>query len=424
MTQEEKIKKVIDEITTYLPNGGNLNFALFTQVLTNNRIELNKKVIIEVKKILLENKIEIDTDVDDEDEDISNIKPFDYSKINIDQKLYTLQNIVDRLQEDEIELTPDYQRNLVWNTAKKSRLIESIFLNIPLPSFYFDATNPSKWIVIDGLQRLSSIKEFFIDKTLVLQGLEYLSLNGKKADEVPQSYIRRSMERNITGIMMLPSTPSDIKFNIFKRINTGGVSLNSQEIRNALATNRVRKVLLKFSKSPEFLKATSYSISDSRMLDKEFVLRYLSFRINDIEQYKKSNSFDDFLTKSCERLDKIDESIIDEMYDDFVMSMKTNYEIFGKKAFRKISISDGNRINPINKGLFDCFSVIISKMSKEECKKLILNKNIIIEKLSNLLDKANTSSKLLTYISSASVNSVENRFLIVRNLLKEVLNND
>ena len=106
--------------------------------------------------------------------------PFNPNEINITSKPDTLRNLIERLKHDEIDLNTEFQRHAeLWDNAKMSRLIESILIRFPLPAFYFDATDEENWLVVDGLQRLSSIKKFIVDKKLKLHGLEYLKEIGR-----------------------------------------------------------------------------------------------------------------------------------------------------------------------------------------------------------------------------------------------------
>ena len=100
-------------------------------------------------------------------------EPFDPKNIKISQKMISLEQIVRRIKLDTIRLAPDFQRNEVWNITKKSQLIESLMLNIPIPMFYVAADETGNWDVVDGLQRLSTIRDFVLTKTLILQNLEF-----------------------------------------------------------------------------------------------------------------------------------------------------------------------------------------------------------------------------------------------------------
>ena len=101
-------------------------------------------------------------------------KPFNPSLINILTKQMSLDTLMKRIREKEIDLAPDFQRGEVWGATAKSRLIESLLIQIPLPAFYMDATEENKWLVVDGLQRLSTLRDFVILNKMALQDLEFL----------------------------------------------------------------------------------------------------------------------------------------------------------------------------------------------------------------------------------------------------------
>ncbi|WEH92677.1 DUF262 domain-containing protein [Acinetobacter soli] len=167
----------------------------------------------------------------DEDEDA--IEPFNPEDISIQQKVVPMDVIIRRLKQKSIHLSPSFQRKDVWNATRKSRLIESIMLNIPLPMFYVAADENGTWEVVDGLQRLSAIRDFIIgDKNgsmLKLSNLEFLGekFNGKtfvaiENDPKEQKLVNGIYEAEMRFTVINPGTPEAVKRNIFKRINTGG----------------------------------------------------------------------------------------------------------------------------------------------------------------------------------------------------------
>ncbi|MGE3728549.1 MAG: DUF262 domain-containing protein, partial [Candidatus Sericytochromatia bacterium] len=130
---------------------------------------------------------ELHTDVLD-----SMMEPFDPSQIDVVSETLSLDAIIERIRHDEIDMNTDFQREAeLWKPDQMSRLIESILIRFPLPVFYFDASDNDKWLIVDGLQRLSSIQKFVIEEELALVGLEFLSeLKGKKYSELHRSYQR------------------------------------------------------------------------------------------------------------------------------------------------------------------------------------------------------------------------------------------
>jgi len=228
------------------------------------------------------------------------VEPFDPTLIRVDTKPTIIDSILKRIRHNEINLQPDFQRKGgIWTDKAQSRLIESILVRIPLPAFYMDATSDDEWLVVDGLQRLHTLDRFVIKNELKLKNLEFLTeLNGKTYDDLSRNLQRRIEETTLIVYLIEKGTPSNVKYNIFKRINTGGLPLSQQEIRHALNPGVVNKLLLNLSKSSEFKRATNYSIRDRRMADQEFVLRYLAFTIQSYNKYKSIGDLDSFLNEA------------------------------------------------------------------------------------------------------------------------------
>ena len=198
-------------------------------------------------------------------------EPFDPSQIRIEPKQQSLDTIIKRLELGEINLNPDFQRMAgIWNITKQSLLIELLMVRIPLPAFYMDASDDKNWLVIDGLQRLTTLNNFINEKDdkkrLKLSSLEFLgrqlNLDAPRHqrldtwDKLPRDLQRRILETQITLFLVQPGTPPKVKFNIFKRINTGGVPLSGQEIRNALNQGKSTELLNELAESDS---STGYS---------------------------------------------------------------------------------------------------------------------------------------------------------------------
>jgi hypothetical protein len=364
-----------------------------------------------------DNDIDEEEDIEPEEEVIST--PFDPSKIRVDTRPMTIDLVLKRIIFAEIDLAPDFQRHAnIWNDTAKSRLIESILIRIPLPAFYMDATNEDKWLVIDGLQRLSTLKQFVIDKTLRLNNLEFLiNLKDKTYDELPRNYQRRIDETVLTVYLIEKGTPPAVKFNIFRRINTGGQPLSPQELRHALNPGQATKFLDKLAESKEFKRATNISNKrQQRMDDHEFVLGFVAFSMTPYMDYPIKEGRDYFLNEAMSKINSMNAEELNEIEKKFIKSMNAAYSIFGKYAFRKI-IKNNSKQQPLNKSLFEAWSVSLSQLNNEEIEILKERKKELVDKFINYIDK---NDEFVKSISQAA-EKVSYRFGTIEKIIQEVL---
>lgn len=290
---------------------------------------------------------------------------FDPEKINVKIAQPTIYNIVQRIIADpqEIDMCTKFQRgHNIWNDVIKSRLIESLLLRIPLPAFYFDGTDDEKWLVVDGLQRLWAFYDFMGAQTLKLKGLEYLKqYEGKTFSQLPRNMVRRIEETQIIANVIQPGTPDEVKFNIFKRINTSGYNLNSQEIRHAVYHGQAADFIEELSELPEF---KMLKIPEKRMDDQEVVTRFIAFFTLNEKQYKPT--MDDFLAICMEQLKKSTERDRDVLRKAFSSAMNRAQILFKDMAFRKLGKQANGRLYPINKALFEVWSVVLAQLTEKE----------------------------------------------------------
>lgn len=316
-------------------------------------------------------------------------EPFNPKDVDIVPQPMVVANIIERLKENSIVLEPDFQRSPdLWDDCKQSRLIESLIIRIPLPSFYFDYDDENdNYIVVDGLQRLWAIRRFAaLDKEdprrLKLTGLEYLAEhNNKTYEELPVAFQRRIREQSIVAYVIRPGTPEFVRNSIFTRINTGGLQLTPAEIKNSVYRGQAAALLRELAHSDQFVSATNGKVKPARMLDCEFVNRFLAFYLLDLQQY--SDNLEAFLNEVLMKLKKSPPDELDCCRKSFFRAMETAHELFGKNAFKKIN--KDNRYGKINKPLFECVSVCLARLSDEECNRLILNKELFLEKYEDLL---------------------------------------
>ena len=414
MLKEKTLRELeaLKELAEKQDNKINLSVILIT--LDNLKDELSEVLdYFEQNGITIVNEdVEPDSDMSD---DSSRVIPFYPSKIDIKMDKITISSIISRIKNDELEFDSSFQRKAgLWNKKQKSQLVESIFLKIPLPAFYFDASDDDRWQIIDGLQRIATIKEYVVDQSFALTGMEFLQdLNGCKFDQLPRALQRRIEETNLNAYLVNPSTPKNVKFNIFKRINTGGLVLTSQEIRNALYQGQAAEFLLEMSQSAEFKKATDHSINPERMLDREFCLRFVSFTQIDLEN--EYTSLDEFLNKGMEFLSLASRDTLDQVYLEFEYVMKVIYQLFDKFAFRRLNTEE--RRGPVNKSLFEAWSLVLLELNEEEINKLNEQKYVLRKSFVKLCDDYDFQNA----IRASDKTSVKSRINKIQNMVDELI---
>lgn len=420
-----EIEKLIEIGKKY--RDGVISESLLSDVLQS--LKNNPQQVAEVKDFLLSKGIQvvpsfldIEPMDDDQAEPACQIKPYDPSLIDISPKNQSLDILLGRIENDEIDLMPDFQRKAgLWSEIQKSQLIESLILRIPLPAFYFDGTDSEKWIIIDGLQRLTTLKEFFVDKTLRLTGLEFLKdLEGLNCDDMPKVYLRRMKETQIICYIINPGAPINLKYNIFKRINTGGLHLEPQEIRHALYQGFATEYLKQLADSELFKSVTGYSIPTDRMLDREFVLRFIAFYELGIEKY--DGAIDDFLNNAMELINrKYRKDILyaNNIEEKFLNVLEICEKIFGRFAFRRMP--DMNKRRTISKALFETWTSILAGCCQSDLNTLVERKDILIKLYMPMFTN---DEDFYNSIGSGKVSAAKKRFEKIQILISEVLNHD
>ena len=322
---------------------------------------------------------------------------FDAEKIAISTLPVTLSRLLERLEAKTIS-SPEIQRNdNLWDTVKKSRLIESLMVKIPLPLFYVAADPDEKWKIVDGLQRISAIRQFMLEHSYTLKNLEFLSdYDGCCFEDLPDKYKNRIKDSLFQFAVISATTPQEVQRNIFKRLNTGGLPLTLQEVRHALYyKHETNQFLVELTASKEFLEATTGSINDSRMAARELVLRFISFLVRGPERYPKNHDMDEFLSDTMllmNAMPELDRKALEKAfygrrvdttckYQDFeeirrlfTLGMIRSKEIFGVHAFRKSTQFSKYRA-PINKSIFECVAITLSQLSIAQYKLLLSNKD-------------------------------------------------
>lgn len=277
-------------------------------------------------------------------------------RIVTEQGRYQLTSIVDMIDDKVFELNPEFQRRRRWDKKKQSRLIESFIMNVPIPPIFLYEDIYSHYEVMDGLQRLTAINEFYKDK-LMLEGLEQWSeLNGRTYSKLPEQ-IRRGVDRRyISSIILLRETAKNekeakrLKQLVFERINSGGVNLEPQESRNAVYNGALNQLCVDLARNPYFCKTWKIpelptideirngAISEEllsntayqKMYDVELVLRFFAYE-KSLQRPKQNirRNLDVFLQEG----NNLTINELNKLRDVFNNTIKLVYDVFGEKAF-------------------------------------------------------------------------------------------
>lgn len=363
-------------------------------------VQTNEAVLIErISDFLRDYRQTEQFGIENADEENPTLVPYDPEKIKIRKDTFSVHQLFGMIEENEVDLNPDFQRNIIWDNTRKSRLIESILLGIPLPVFYFaenrrDKKGDNTFNVVDGLQRLSTIRQF-MNNEFRLKNLEYLK------DECENKYYKIDENKNIVDDMFLErrfarrmeqaqlsvniieaTSPAKVKYDIFRRINEGGRPLNKQEIRNCIATTNTRTYLKEMAQSLAFREATGGSINGSRMDDQELVLRFTAFNLSQtnntfpIGDQKRpliyTGDMNSFLDDTLEVLNTFGLNDFSDLRKYFQRSMQNAYYLFGKYCFRKClpeHLKPNATRQLINKSLFTTWSIELANYNPEQIHK-------------------------------------------------------
>lgn len=294
---------------------------------------------------------------------------------------YDLETLVKKIKKGIIKLNPDYQRNHRWTVEESSRLMESLILNIPIPTVYLSQDidvdeevddDVARYSVIDGQQRLTAIFGFMTNG-YELEGLDVLELlNGSYYKDLPPFLIRRLEERTIKCLRIDSTADPQIKFDIFERLNSGAVQLESQELRNAIYRGKFNDMIKDLSKNKTFRILLNIDLKDpdednkvKKMQDVEYILRFFSYGSNEGENMKKS--FKQFLSDQMIKFNTYDEEILKKMGLHFEQVLEMILQRLGKDAFAKYKVENEQLKlqSHFNAAVYDAIAIAVSDKMQE-----------------------------------------------------------
>ena len=363
-------------------------------------------------------------------------KKFDDIAFRLSQERndFLLPQIIDFVRGNKwLNLRPEYQRRLVWDIGKRSRFIESLLLNIPIPPVFLYEWELGRYEVMDGQQRLNAIVEFY-DNGFALKGLEKWSeLTGYRYNDLPETFQRGLDRRRLSATVLLVERPkdkdpqhSDIRKLVFDRLNTGGLQLNAQELRNCLYDSAFNKLLIALSKESEFQRAWDIPLyedhADSaghvkeplasdrlyrRMLDCEIVLRFFAFR----RRGKIKGSVRAMLDKCMEDYVESSKEEVEPMGKEFRDRIAFAVKLFGREAFR---YHDEDGQSRLSQPLYDAVMVAVDRLWQKKGD-ILARKEGIRKALAALLKKEKAYEVIVGRPNTSK--AIEDRITLVESVL-------
>ena len=329
----------------------------------------------------------------------------------IRQETRTVYEVVRRINKAFYVMNPDFQRDIVWEEAQQSRLIESVIMRIPLPVFYLAEDEHGRMVVVDGLQRLSTFRRFLKDE-LVLRLPHQRDLEGKRFSDLSPKLQNRVEDCNLIFYIIDSKVAESARLDIFERVNSG-VPLTRQQMRNSLYMGPATRFLKKEAETEIFLGATGRSLNRKTMRDREFVNRFCAFRLLGVDKYR--GDMDQYLAACLRRMNKMAGDDLDTLATGFHRGLANNRLLFGKHAFRKHTPAQDWR-SVLNASLWDVMSTGLSHYSEDHVSK---NSAVFLDAFYDLLTNEDFNTAI-TYATNDQ-RRVRARFMMTEALFQEVL---
>ncbi|NVO30243.1 DUF262 domain-containing protein [Hymenobacter lapidiphilus] len=359
------------------------------------------------------------------------------ARIIVQRNDFLVPNLIQMINnKDVLNLSPDYQRRKRWNDIKKSHLIESLLVNIPIPPIFLYESDLAQYEVMDGQQRIDAIRGFIGNEFKLKDLKKWPELNGRYFRDLPNRIQRGLERRGISATIILTESGKnteeamDIRQYVFERLNTGGEKLNQQEVRNCIYASDFNNMIIKISRDDLFTSAWSIPMKEpdepqkisrklaadklySTMADCEIVLRY--FALIDIEQFKGGvkRTLD-----SCMYNNKnTSEEKCQIMKIDYLTSLQIAKDIYGDGLFKllgKTGDLNGRRSVPLSDAV-----LLAVHTNKKVAKDLISKRIDIVEATKSLL--LNPATYEILVGRGNTKKTITERIDMISNLFKEII---
>lgn len=314
----------------------------------------------------------------------------------------SLRTIADMVKSGAIDVAPEFQRRERWGPEKRSALIESFLLNIPVPPIYLAEDEFGSYSVIDGKQRITAIADFMNGETPLIRLERFIEIDGLSFSALPpplQNFL--TVRPAIRAVSLLRQSDPNLKYEVFHRLNSGGEPLNAQEIRNVLYRGPLNELIVDLG-GDEFLRAqlkirNAKSPNYRKMLDAEWVLRFLTL----------SHSWDDFSGDLRVSMDSFmarhqfaDKNDLTAMGSDFRASLRDCAHLWGANAFKRPE-GDGWRDLALA-GMFDAQMIAVHQVGSQVVRKLSSPNRAILDATRKLFEDESFESSVRTATNTPS----------------------
>ena len=291
---------------------------------------------------------------------------------------FSLQGLKDMVEKEVIDLAPKYQRRERWDIARQSTLIESFLLNIPVPPIYLSEEEYGIYSIIDGKQRITAVYAYLSNSFPLKKLSSFTEINGLRFRDLPDTLKNALRVRPfLRAITLLKQSNPELKYEVFQRLNRGGIKLNNQEIRNVAFRGRLNDAIYDAAENP-FLKRSlnihsNKSKAYQQMQDAELVLRFLTLR----EDWKDfsgnfSRSMDNFMQRN---VDISDEDAL-ELIQAFELSIRRVEKLWDKHAFQRWDGGQWRR--QALAGLYDAQMIACDQITENEYRELSKSPHLVL----------------------------------------------
>lgn len=332
------------------------------------------------------------------------------TKVFTEKKDLPISTIKEMFDEGDIIPQPTYQRDYVMDDKQASKLIESILIQIPIPTVYLCEETDGRLSVIDGQQRITSIVRF-LKNEFALKGLEELTSLNKKCYKDLDKTMQRTIKNTTLSSIVILKESQELKYEIFARLNQGSTKLKPQELRNCIYRGSFNDMLEELANNP--LLKVLYREENKRKNYQEYILRFFALRNH--SEYKSSlkKTFNDYMAKH----QNDSEEEIQNLKKQFTSTMDIIKQVLGENAFCAYDRQNGKFMNTFSGSVYDSIVVSFARFNNHD---LMVNADKIRTTIEEI-KKNNLQYQDFTYASSGSKNRVIGRIEMMYQAIAEIL---